>query len=239
MSIRRLAVKLLRRGITPLLPAGRRLPFRYRLASLDGVEPELTFLDRLGPNRGVALDIGANEGLFAYRLSRLYDRVLAFEVNDPLTGSLRAYAAGRNVEVHGVGLSSTEGAATLYVPVRSGRPLYGWASLRPGNLPEAESHLELLVRVRTLDSYGLEGVTFIKADVEGHEPELLAGAAETIRRNRPVVLLEVKAANRLAVAAFFRDLGYAERRLEDLIGVAGSSENFVYTPIPHAAAGPG
>ncbi|MGQ0587090.1 MAG: FkbM family methyltransferase [Gammaproteobacteria bacterium] len=228
---RKLLARALRRAVTPLLPPGWRLPLAYGLARLDGgVEPELRQLHRLGPNRGTALDVGANEGQFSCRLARLYDRVVAFEINDSLTAPLRAYAVGRNVEVHGVGLSDAEGSRTLYVPVKHGQALHGWASLRAGNLPDADSHLELPVTVRTLDSFGLEDVTFLKADVEGHEPQLLAGARETIGRCRPVVLIEVKAANRAAVAGFFRELGYAERRLEDLTGTPGSPENFLYLP---------
>lgn len=231
MAIRRLISKVLRRLIIPILPASRFLQLQYRLACLEGgMEPELRLLDRLGPNRGTAIDVGANEGLFTYRLSRLYDRVVAFEINDGLTGPLRAYSTGRNVEVQGVGLSSAERLATLYIPVKAGRSLHGWASLNPNNLQEADSHLELQVQVRTLDSFGFDDVAFIKADVEGHEPELLKGAIETIRRNLPVVLLEVKEANRQVVSEFFRTLGYTEQRLEDLTGIPGSAENVLYLP---------
>lgn len=232
MNATQFTARVLRRTVAPLLPAGRRLPFRYLLARLEGlVENELRRIDRLGPNRGTAIDIGANEGLFTYRLAGLYDRVHAFEINDRLTGALRDYAAAAgNVEVHGVGLSSADGPATLYIPVLRGRPVTGWASLRPGNLPEAEAHIERPASVRTLDSYGLGDVTFVKADVEGHELELLAGARETLRRNRPVVLIEVAARNATAVREFFHDFRYVERRAEELIGMPGSAQNAIFFP---------
>jgi FkbM family methyltransferase len=44
--------------------------------------------------------------------------------------------------------------------------------------------------VRMLDSFGLEGVSVIKADVEGMEPAVLQGGEETIRRDRPVIFAE-------------------------------------------------
>jgi hypothetical protein len=47
------------------------------------------------------------------------------------------------------------------------------------------------VDIRTLDGFGLEGVHFIKADVEGNEREVLDGARTTIARDRPTILLEL------------------------------------------------
>jgi FkbM family methyltransferase len=42
----------------------------------------------------------------------------------------------------------------------------------------------------TLDAYWLSALALLKVDVEGHEREVLAGAAETIARCRPLVLIE-------------------------------------------------
>ena len=49
------------------------------------------------------------------------------------------------------------------------------------------------MRLATLDSYGFKRVGFIKIDVEGSEMEVLAGARETIRTNRPAMLIELLA----------------------------------------------
>jgi FkbM family methyltransferase len=219
----------LKRYLSPVVPPRLRLAFDYRLARLYGCEPELAQLHQLGPNRGTAIDAGANEGLFTYRLATLYSRVHAFEINPALADSLKPLVASKAI-VYPVGLSSREGSCTLYTPYYHGRPLTGWAGLEPGNCPEAEWCTESLVSVRTLDSFGLNEVTFLKVDVEGHELELLYGAQQTIRQNRPVVLIEVKDQNRAAVQDYFRDMRYAERRLEDLTGISGSLENYVYVP---------
>jgi len=47
------------------------------------------------------------------------------------------------------------------------------------------------VDIRTLDEFGLVGVRFIKADVEGSERAVLDGAQATIARDRPIILLEL------------------------------------------------
>ncbi len=233
MTVRRFFSRVLRRGVRPLLPEHYKLPFDYRLGKIaSDHEQELRYLDRLGINRGTAIDIGANQGLFTYRLSQLYDRVIAFEINDGLTGELRAFAEGRPLEVIGIGLSNTEAKLTLHIPVKDGKPLYGWASLHRGNLPDADSYIKLPVSVRTLDSFKLQDVTFIKADVEGHEIQLLSGAIETIRNNRPVVLIEVKPKNRKMVHQYFNELDYSPHQLIKLTGFSGSDENIIF--IPHS-----
>ncbi len=228
-SLRNLVARAVNRGCGPVVPARNRLAFNYLVARVGGCEPELIAIDRLGPNRGVAIDAGANEGLFTYRLARLYERVHAFEINPTLANRLSALAP-RNVTVHPIGLSSRSGTATLFTPFFHGRPLTGWASLDPDNCPSSEHILQTEVSVRPLDTLEFDNVTFLKADVEGHELDLLTGARETIRRNRPVVLLEVKAKNVGAVNAFFSGLGYSERALKSLAGIAGTEENHIFVP---------
>ena len=42
----------------------------------------------------------------------------------------------------------------------------------------------------TLDSLRLNALGFLKIDVEGHEPAVLDGGAETLRRCRPTIMIE-------------------------------------------------
>ena len=44
---------------------------------------------------------------------------------------------------------------------------------------------DLEIQIETLDSFGIEGITFLKMDIEGAELSALAGARETIRRCHP------------------------------------------------------
>ena len=230
MTLREFWWRAGRKLIYPVLPRRSRLPFTYSLNLLGGfIEPELRSLETFCPKRDVAIDVGANIGLFSYRLGRLFRKVYAFEINDDLLADLRAYNPG-NIEIVATGLSSSESETTFYIPVADKVPLTGWGSLAPNNYPQADAHVTKSVRVRSLDSYSLQGVSFIKIDVEGHEVDVLRGAINTISINRPAVLVEVKEHNRENVSSFFRDLRYVETSLERICGIAGSAENRIFLP---------
>lgn len=47
------------------------------------------------------------------------------------------------------------------------------------------------VDVITLDSLNFENVSFMKIDVEGHEVQVIKGALETIKKYRPVMIVEI------------------------------------------------
>ena len=216
--------------VYPFVPAHSRLRFRYWLASIDGsLESELRILPQFVSKTDVAVDIGANAGFYAFQMSKIFSKVYAFEINDELTEDLRKYNSG-NITIMPVGLSSKAGEATLYIPVLNGLPLTGWASLAPGNCPDATGEIEKTVKIATLDSFHLENVSFIKVDVEGHEMHVLEGARQTLSTHRPTVLIEVKDQNKNAALQFFSGLNYTRRRLEDLTGIQGSPENYIFVP---------
>lgn len=227
--IQTFCARVANRVIGPWLPDRRRLGFDYRIHMLRSADPELKHLDRLGPNRGIAIDAGANVGIFTYRLAGLYEKVHSFEICPSLAERLRSLAPA-NVMVHASGLSSSEGKGTLRIPVFGGRRQYAWATLGSGNFTGAERCDEMPVEFRPLDSFALTGVTMLKVDVEGHEVELFKGAMETLRRNRPHVFVEVNQDNIAAVRELFAALGYEERSLAQVIGPACASSNYHFVP---------
>ena len=89
------------------------------------------------------------------------------------------------------GLFRRRGRRTLYVPISD----RGMVLHLAGSLKQTHSQYSNIktydVEVRTLDEFGLMGVRFIKADVEGSEREVLDGARVTIARDRPIILLEL------------------------------------------------
>jgi hypothetical protein len=68
------------------------------------------------------------------------------------------------------------------------------------------------IQCRTLDSFGLTNLDFVKIDVDGSEIPLLNGARKTLTQNTPVINIEMKRDKRpgtVKVAErILKDLGY-------------------------------
>jgi len=230
MYLPTIAARVIRKSLGKLIPRRWRLPLEYYLyrGGAD-CEPELKWLEKICPRRGVAIDVGANIGVYSYKMAKLFPEVYCFEINPDLTGPLAAFGSER-ISVIAKGLSAAAGKLTLHIPVVNRIPLTGWASLEPGNCPDTDEHIEKSVEVATLDSYNLSDVSLIKIDVEGHELQVLAGAERTVKKYRPVVIAEVKEKNRPAVKQFFARFNYRQRTLDDLVGVIGAPENYIVLP---------
>lgn len=199
-------------GLAALMPPRWQLPLRFKVQRLvGGLEPEVALLPDLVPRGRVALDVGANMGVYTYALARLARQVHAIEPQAACCRSIEAWAQGAgNVEVHNVGAGAAEGGFTLYVPLRDGRPVGTRASF----IPVEGDHREIRVRVLPLDRLGVHDVGFVKIDAEGFERDVLEGAREMLLRDRPVLLIEIDPAGRspaefAATFALLEGLGYA------------------------------
>jgi FkbM family methyltransferase len=186
------------------------------------------------PNRGkLFLDVGANAGQSAlsFRLFNKRAPILSIEANRYHEGDLRFLKRIlRNFDFLIVAAGETNGRLTLHVPTLRGVPLTGEASSTRERAESSEwlqEHLgtsstegfrvvEQEVEVRRLDDLGLEP-GFVKVDVEGAELPVLRGLAETLRRQRPVVLLEWSKAF-AAVEEFLADLDYRPFVLDNATG---------------------
>jgi len=170
-------------------------------------EPEIALIPDLLPAGGIAIDAGANEGLWVYHLQRRAAQVVAFEPVEPLASRLQRKAR-ENVEVRRFALSDTEGMAMLRFPRRQ----LAWGTIEAGNaLSRSDREIvEQSVETRTLDSFCFEQVDLIKIDVEGHELAVLNGAIETIRRCQPTIVVEIENDHRRDAVSDVRRLLGAE-----------------------------
>jgi FkbM family methyltransferase len=170
------------------IPERWRLPLRYRVQSLvGGLEPEIAVLPALVPRHAIALDIGANMGIYTYVLASLAERVHAFEPQSACCAVISGWADGRDVHVHNVGVGARAGELTLHIPVIAGRKVGTRASF----VSTDDQHVNETVPVLAIDDLGLDSVGFVKIDVEGFEYDVLLGASETLRRCKPALLVEM------------------------------------------------
>lgn len=154
---------------------------------------------------GIAIDAGAHVGNHTLWLAAVCGlEVWAFE---PLTCDelLRNVAlndlAGR-VHVNCCALGAEFGFAYQIAP---GTLTTTMPALEPDELQSERT----AVPVRPLDTYELSGVSIMKIDVEDMEPFVLAGAAQTIARSRPIICAEARDRQcHRRIAAILEPLGY-------------------------------
>lgn len=77
--------------------------------------------------------------------------------------------------------------------------------------------------IMPLDALGLEKLRLIKLDVEGMEPDVIAGGLQTIKRCRPVIFVEVNPGT-------LRRLNYTPSNIADLIFPLGYRAEFLEKP---------
>jgi FkbM family methyltransferase len=183
---------------------------------------ELEALAPLLREDSVFFDMGANQGEFSlFAAKRLpKGRVFAFEPVARTRSRLErnvALNALSNVTVLPYGLAAKPGRLPIHLPkdnwfdgsLNMGAPsIYG------------EGELTEEIEIRTLDGVfaelGAGRIDVLKADIEGAEYDMLKGGAETLRKHRPVMLLEANSpmlrragSGPREFCGFLRSLGYS------------------------------
>lgn len=132
----------------------------------------------------LAVDGGAHIGSWTCTMMKRFSEVHAFEPDKINFQCLHANTAGcDNVVRHELALGDLEGRTGMADDERYiGRGNTGGRHLKGSGK----------IRVVTLDSLALPSLGFLKLDVEGYELMALQGAAITIRRYKPIVMVEDK-----------------------------------------------
>lgn len=148
---------------------------------------ELTFIGQFLREGDLVIDAGANIGALTIPLAQQVGRngsVLAFEPQRLVFQLLCANLALNgiyNVDARQIALGDTQGI--VRIPDIHPDVLENFGGVEAGAGTA-------VVQVATIDSLQLERCALIKADVEGMESKLVAGAAATIKRLRPTLYLE-------------------------------------------------
>tara|TARA_B100000242_G_scaffold117175_1_gene81867 strand:- start:4820 stop:5434 length:615 start_codon:yes stop_codon:yes gene_type:complete len=148
-----------------------------------------------------ALDIGSNIGQWTRPLAKIFDKVICFEPNPNFRECFKRNISESNVILHPYGLSSHEHTAEQGKTDTHLNHKVGDTDPREGD-----------IQCRSLDSFDLRNVDYIKIDVDGFEVPLLEGARETLTINSPVINIEMKRRKRPMITrkatGILNDLGY-------------------------------
>ena len=149
----------------------------------------------------VCLDIGANVGEWARPLAKRFDHVICFEPNPNFRNCFKKNITESNVTLYPYGLSTHSHTAEQGTNHTHLNYVVGDTKPREGD-----------IECRSLDSFDLSDVDYIKIDVDGFEIPVLQGAQETLKRNNPVINIEMKERKRPKIVAesrkILRNLGY-------------------------------
>lgn len=159
------------------------------------VEPEFLWLPQFLSKDAVFLDIGANVGAYIFSLeSHLKpENIYAFEPNHQLYKRLKRLFP--NSHISDIALSDNNTEAEFKIPVINGKNVHTRGTLQT-DFHEQDEEKTILqkVKVRKLDDLKINfsRLDFIKIDVEGNEMRTLFGAKETIRKHRPILMVEME-----------------------------------------------
>jgi FkbM family methyltransferase len=156
---------------------------RQRLAALGYVK-----------DFSLCVDVGAHVGIFSRHFAKFFERVIAIEPIESLRECLRQNVPD-NVEILPVAVTDDVGICSLTVLAthNSGCSFIN-SDIRVLSPDIQQGHIYQSVTVPsvTIDSLDLPSLGLIKIDVQGADHLVMRGAAKTMKRCKPVVLIEEK-----------------------------------------------
>jgi FkbM family methyltransferase len=186
IAVRRPFKHLVKRGLLRVFSPAE---LQYWQLTMSGkAEAELAVFPRLVPRGTVAIDVGANVGLYSLAFLRRGASVVAMEPQVRYRHALDALSGrfGR-LTVCQAAASDASGYADLRVPVGE-VDMGGFATLR--SLSDSQDVQS--VRTVRLDDLDVHKVSAIKIDVEGHEASVIRGALQLIITYHPFLMLEIE-----------------------------------------------
>jgi FkbM family methyltransferase len=151
---------------------------------------------KIGAKDKVAVDVGANVGIFTRYLVANFGHTIAVEPLPDLASKIDRIF-GRSVQTENCALGSTDGTITIRTPLdANGTPMHALTTAFDGNDLKMFEHIavrEMTVAVRQLDmlNQSKRPIGFVKIDVEGFELEVLKGASKILSTDRPILMIEI------------------------------------------------
>jgi len=167
-------------------------------------EPELRGLSAVVRPGDSVIDVGAAHGMYTLPLAHLVGSTGSVDSFEPhprqqrTLHTLKRLIGAPHIRVNASAVGPMSGERTMRLPVKYGFPIYGHAHVTEGAAPPKPGGRTRHWRtaITSIDAWvanhGIPRVSFIKVDVEGFEPQVIAGAAATIDSDRPSMLLEIE-----------------------------------------------
>jgi len=157
-------------------------------------------ISKLSSNKNnVVVQAGGNQGLYPVLLSKYYKKVYTFEPNKIAYDILIKNCADKNIESLNVGLGSSNKKVHGHTQQFNNS---GKFELNMNQTGECE--------VITLDSLDIEACDLLWLDTEKTEYEVILGGLNTIKKFKPVIIVEGPETTNYIVNDILKSLGYTE-----------------------------
>lgn len=179
-----------------VLPKKYHLPLYFYL-NPSFPDPEMLYITKLLKQKRTFIDIGSNIGIFSYYFSSIFENIKSFDPTKEATEKL-SLLNKKNITIFNCALSDTSREQEFFIPIMNlpmarKLTLYSHGSLENrDNIIKKEKIEKRLVKTNTLDNYSFQNVDLIKIDVEGHESKVIQGSLNTIKNNKPFLIVEIE-----------------------------------------------
>ena len=163
----------------------------------------------------LAIDIGANIGLWSKDLTNFFLKTICFEPNKNCIKFLKKNIIIEKAIIYNYALGSKNEDKELFTPINSGGSSFidstkiGFNSDGQkiyGKWPQRTK--KQLVKVKKLDEFNFNEIDFIKIDVQGYEYQVIKGAKKTLEINSPIICLEEIDPKNSKAIKFLESLNY-------------------------------
>jgi FkbM family methyltransferase len=156
-------------------------------------------------NKSVAIDVGCHYGFFTKFLSEQFKTVHAFDFNNDIykcfVKNMKKFKC-KNVIKYPYGL----GEKQKYVATNDWSARHGRRAPLGNHInPHGENKNQ---KIKALDMLNIKDVGLIMIDTEGYELNVLKGAVNTIKKYKPVLVLEFHTTNKNRVNNLTQKYGY-------------------------------
>lgn len=146
----------------------------------------------------IAVDVGANVGLWAKPLIKKFDSVIAFEPLEQVYSCLERNVQGLQIEINKHALGSVNDKVDMVFDAENTGGSYV-SEVGQGSID-----------IKRLDDLNLPKFGLLKIDCERHELEVLKGAMDTILKYKPIIVCEQQADTNECAGMYLKSFGARE-----------------------------